>query len=180
MKFEGEPYQLLLAWSVAFSLLEPLVTLINYILSRKSSMKTIFQMYPKTSPFLVVVSEYIYFAIIFVKTMYIFKHFLKKPSYYPRRNSITDYRDFLICYVIVQLIIDVVWSITISQVTRRVPILDFVQNYSRELGVFALLRPLIYGICLLVVTDMVLRYLGDLEAIGSLLFALFMITIASF
>lgn len=137
-------------------------------------------MYPKTSPFLVVISEYIYFAIIFVKTMYIYKHFLKKPTYYPRKGNWKDYRDFLICYIVVQLIIDVIWSITISQVTRRVPILDFVQNYSRELGVFALLRPLIYGIALLAATEVVLRYLGDLEALGSVLFALFLITIASF
>lgn len=176
MKFDPEPYKMLLAWTVAFSICEPAVTLMNHLIGGRS----MYRMYPKTSPFLVVISEYIYFAIIFVKTMYIFKHVLRRPTYYPRKGNWKDYRDFLLCYIVVQLIIDVVWSIFIGNVTSQVNFLDFVKNYSRELGFYALLRPLIYGISVLIVTEIVLRYVGDMEALGSLLFALFLITVASF
>lgn len=180
MQFIVEPYKLVLAWTVAFSILEPIVTLFNYFMSSKYGIKTMYQMYSKTSPFLIVISEYIYFTIIFVKTMYIYKHIFGKPTFYPRQGVWDDYKDFLVCYIIVQLIIDVVWSIFINNVTGRVPFLQFVKNYSRELGIYAIMRPLTYGLCLLGITEAVFRHLGDLEALGSLLFGLFIVTIASF
>lgn len=180
MQFIAEPYKLLLAWTVAFSILEPVVAWMNHSLSQAYGIKTMFQMYPKTSPFVIVMSEYIYFTIIFVKSMYIYKHVLGKPTYYPRQGHWKDYQDFLLCYIVVQLIIDVGWSVFISNVTSHVPVLEFVKNYSRELGFYALMRPLVYGLVLLAVTEGVFRHLGDLEAIGALLFGLFIVTIASF
>jgi hypothetical protein len=58
MKFEPEPYQCLFTWTIAFSILEPFVALVSYLLSVRYGMKTMYQLYPHTSPILIVVAEY--------------------------------------------------------------------------------------------------------------------------
>lgn len=180
MQFDKEPYQLLLSWTIAFALVEPLVALLNYGRYRMFGIPTIYQIHAKTSPFLVVISEYLYFTIVFVKTMYFYKLIFKKPTYYPRKDNKDDYRDFIICFLVVQFIVDLLWAISIKIITAHIPFLGFLNNYSRKLGIYAFIRPLIYGCILLGTTEAVHRHFGDLEGIATILFSLFAITMASF
>ncbi len=76
--------------------------------------------------------------------------------------------------------IDIVWTVLVNNITRKVGFLKFLQNYSHELGVWSLIRPLMVGITLLIFTNVARKYIGDLEAIGIVFFSLFMIIIASF
>jgi len=180
MKFDTEPFKYLFTWTVAYSILEPINALFNYLLYTKYGMKSMFQLYPRTSPFLVVAAEYVYLTIVFAKTMYIYKHILKKPTYYPRKGEKQNYRDFVLLFIGLLIVIDIIWAITINFITLHIPFLDFLRNYSRELGFYSLLRPVIYGICLILVSDGVMNYFDDVEAIGSILFSLFAIIVASF
>lgn len=180
---ELQPYKLVYVWTVAYALLEPFVALANYLMSRKYGIKTIFQLYSKTSPFLIVASEYVFMTISLVKTMYVYKHILKKPTYYPEKdskNSKQDYRDFIITYIAISIILDVLWSITLYIVKSHIPFLSFLNNYSHELGWYSLIRPIIFGITLLMVSDALLYNANDVEAIGIILFSLFTLIIASF
>jgi hypothetical protein len=180
MKFEPEPYQRLFTWTIAFSIFEPFVALVSYLLSVRYGMKTMYQLYPNTSPFLIVVAEYVYMTIVFAKAMYFYKHVLKKPTYYPRKGETENYRDFILLFVGLLVIIDIIWAISIHFISAHIPFLDFLRNYSKELGFFSLVRPIIVGITLVLLSDGVMQYANDLEGIGAILFSVFVITIASF
>lgn len=180
MKFDLEPFQRLFTWTVAYSVLEPLVALVNYLLYIRYGIKTMYQLYPKTSPFLIVIAEYVYMTIVFVKTMYFYKHVLKKPTYYPRKGEKQNFREFVLLFIGVLVIIDIIWALTIHSITAHIPFLDFLRNYSRELGFYSLLRPIVVGITLILISEAVMNHVDDLEAIGSILFAVFIITMASF
>jgi hypothetical protein len=180
MEFDNEIFKILFAWLISYAFLEPIIALINYLLSVNYGMKTIFEIYPQTSPFLVVSSEFTYMTIVFIKTLYVYKYILKKPTYYPRLNNWQDYRDFIIIYTIVQILLDVLWTFLVTNGTSRIHFLDFLKKYSYELGVYSILRPLIIGIILLMFTTIILNYVGDLEAVATLMFSLFTLIIASF
>ena len=51
---------------------------------------------------------------------------------------------------------------------------------AKELGFYSLIRPIIVGITLVLLSDGVMQYANDLEGIGAILFSVFVITIASF
>ena len=180
MKFDAEPFQHLFTWTVSYSILEPMNALFNYLLYMKYGIKSMFQLYPKTSPVLVIAAEYVYLTIVFAKTMYIYKHILKKPTYYPRKGEKKNYRDFVLLFIGLLIIIEILWAISIHIITEQIPFLDFLRNYSRELGFYSLLRPIIFGICLILISDAVMHHFDDLEAIGCVLFAVFTIVVASF
>jgi hypothetical protein len=180
MNFDYEPLKLLVAFTSAYSILEPLVALMNYILYIRFGMKSMFQLYPKANPFLIVMAEYIYLCIILVKTMYIYKYVMKKDRYYPEKGDYENYGDFLLCFISILVVMDVLWAITINIITTKIPFLAFLNNYSRELGFYSLVRPIIFGLSLLVISYYVLYYMKDLEAIAFILFSIFTITIASF
>ncbi len=143
-------------------------------------MKGMFQLYPKANPFLIVMAEYVYLCIILVKTMYVYKYILKKPTYYPQKGEYENYGDFALCFISILVAMDVIWALTINFVISRIPFLTFLNNYSRELGFYALIRPIIFGMTLLAISYLVLYHLNDLESIASILFGIFIITIASF
>ena len=181
MEFDLEPFKILYVWTVAYSIVEPVVALMNYLLYVRFGMKSMFQLYPSANPFLVVIAEYVYLSIIIVKTMYVYKYILKKPSYYPGKNdSPENYRDFILLFIGIMILMDILWALTIKFVGRYIPFLAFLNNYSRVLGFYALVRPIIFGLTLLMVSYTVLHYMKDLEAIISILFAIFIITMASF
>jgi hypothetical protein len=178
--FDTEPYKLIYCWTVAYALVEPLVALANYVLYRKYGTKTMFQLYSKTSPLIIVACEFVYLTIIFVKTMYLYKHVLKKPTYYPQKGATKDYRDFVILFIGIMIIVEILWAFTIYIIQAHIPFLNFLNNYSRELGLYSLIRPVIFGIILLLVCDAILYHTTDLEAMGIMLFSLFAVIVASF
>jgi len=180
MKFDQEPYERLLIWTTAFAILQPLTAFMDHFLYKKYGMKGTFQLYSKISPFLVVVCEYTYMTIVFVKTMYIYKNWLKKPGYYPRKGNFQDYRDFILLFMAILVIIDILWAITIQIVTSQMPFLKFLDNYNVEIGVTSLLRPILFGIGLFLISDVALYHMQDLEAIGTILFGIFIAAVASF
>jgi hypothetical protein len=139
-----------------------------------------FQTYNKTSPFLIIACEYVYMTIVFVKTMYVYKHFLKKPTYYPEKGAYKDYRDFIICFVVIMVIVDILWSFFMNIITNHIPFLNFLNNYSRDLGIYALIRPVIFGITLILVSDAILYKASDIDGILCILGSLFTLIIASF
>ena len=172
MEYDEELYEILIAWTVSYGILTPIITILNYILSQRYGMRTIYEIYPKTSPLLVASSEYLYMTIIFVKTMYVYKWLLMKPTYYPRENRMEDYRDFILTYTTVQVIIDVMWTVLVTNISNRVHFLEFLDKYSNEFGIYSIMRPLIIGIILLLFTTIVRTRIGDLEGIGAVLFGL--------
>lgn len=178
MQYDPEIYKLLLAWLVSYTLVAPIIVLVNYFLSFYFGSKTIFSLYPTTSPLLLISSEFTYMTIVFVKTIWAYKHVLHKKRYYP--ETVDEFRDFILLYIAIHILIDILWTIVVNNLTGKVGFLKFLQNYSHELGVWSLIRPLIVGITLLIFTNVVIKYIGDLEAIGIVFFSLFMIIIASF
>ena len=178
MQYDPEIYKLLLAWLVSYSIVTPIIVLVNYILSFYFGSKTIFGLYPSTSPILLISSELTYMTIAFAKTMWAFKHILKKDKYYP--ESAEEFRDFILLYATIHVMIDILWTIAVNNISGQFNFLKFLRNYSHELGFYSLLRPLIVGIFLLLFTNIVVKYVGDLEAIGIVMFSMFMIIIASF
>lgn len=179
MDFDFEPYKLLFIWTTAYSILEPFVALINYLLYINFGIKSMFQLY-NTSPFLIVLAEFIYLTIILVKTMYVYKYFMKKPSFYPGKYEYENFGDFILCFISIMVFMDVLWALTINIVIAKIPFLGFLNNYSKELGFYALIRPIIFGVSLLGLSYIIMYNFNDLEAIASILFAIFTITIASF
>ena len=180
MEFDPSLYKIIFAWTVAYAILEPFLALFNFGLYKAFGYKTMFQLYYPASPFLIVACEYIFMTIVLLKSMYIYKHAFNKPTYYPRKDNLEDYRDFIISFIIVQIVIDSIWTIFVNQATVHFKFLDFMNNYSHKIGVYSMLRPLVFGLSLLGVTELVMRYIGDIEAIGSLFGSLFLIVIASY
>lgn len=178
MQFDSELYKLLFAWTIAYAIIEPFVALLNYFLSLKFGIRSIFEVYNKTSPFLIVGAEFTYLTIIFLKTLWVYKHLLKKPTYYPEKPK--DWRDFIIAYICVHVIIDGLWALSVNVIMSKFHFLVFLRNYSHEFGVYSVMRPLIMGIILLVTTDVIYNKVGDIEAVGSLMFSLFAVIVASF
>lgn len=178
MEYDPEVYKLLLAWLVSYCLITPIIVFINEILSFYFGTKTIFTYHPSTSPILLISSEFSYMTIAFVKTMWAYKHILGKKKYYPETNE--EYRDFILLYAAIHILIDILWTITVHIASNKIPFFNFLTNYSNELGFYSLVRPLIVGIVLLLFTTVAVRYIGDLEAVGIVMFSLFMIIIASF
>lgn len=178
MQFDSELYKLLFAWTIAYAIIEPFVALLNYFLSLKFGIRSIFEVYNKTSPFLIVGAEFTYLTIIFLKTLWVYKHLLKKPGYYPEKPE--DWRDFIIAYICVHVIIDGLWALSVNVIMSKFHFLVFLRNYSHEFGVYSVMRPLIMGIILLVATDLIYKKVGDIEAVGSLMFSLFAVIVASF
>lgn len=180
---ELQPYKIVYVWTVAYAFFEPFVALVNYLMSKKYGMKTMFQLYSKTSPFLIVACEYVFMTITLVKTMYVYKHILKKPSYYPEKdseNAKKDYRDFILVFIAISILLDIIWSFTLYIVRSHIPFLSFLNNYSHELGWYSVIRPVIFGITLLMISDALLYHATDVEAIGIILFSLFTLIVASF
>jgi hypothetical protein len=180
MEFDNEIYKLLFAWTVAYAILEPIVAFVNYILSRTYGIKSIYEMHSKTSPFIVMASEFAYMTIVFIKTMWAYKYILKKPTYYPRKNNNKDYRDFIITYICVHVIIDILWYLTVRAISDRLPFIKFLEQYLEEFGIYSVARPLTYGLILVLLSDAIRNNLGDLEALWAVFFSLFMISVASF
>jgi hypothetical protein len=112
--------------------------------------------------------------------MYIYKHVLKKPTYYPQKGATKDYRDFVILFIGIMIVVEILWAFTIYIIQAHIPFLSFLNNYSRELGLYSLIRPVIFGIILLMVCDAILYHTTDLEAMGIVLFSLFAVIVASF
>jgi hypothetical protein len=179
MQYDSELYKILFAWIVAYAILEPFVALFSHFLSVWFGIKSVYEL-QKTSPLLVVGSEFTYMTIVFVKTMWVYKHVLKKEGYYPRKNNVKDFVDFIKVYIVVHVVIDVLWAIAMNSVGSKLRFLDFLNKYSHELGVFSVARPLIYGIILLLFTHVIMYNVGDLEAVGAFLFSLFAVIVASF
>lgn len=180
MKFDPEPFQMLVTWTTAFAILQPLAALMDHFLYKKYGMKGTFQLYSKINPFLIVICEYTYMTIVFVKTMYFYKHLLNKPGYYPRKGNFQDYRDFILLFIAILVIIDILWAIGIKMVITYMPFLKFLDNYNVELGVTSFIRPVLFGIALFLMSDVVMYHMQDLEAIGTILFGLFIAAVASF
>jgi hypothetical protein len=82
--------------------------------------------------------------------------------------------------MIVQLFIDALWTFFANQASVRFKFLTFLDNYSHKLGLYSLIRPVIFGLSLLFITELNLRYLGDIEAVGAIFGSMFLITIASY
>jgi hypothetical protein len=179
MKFLAEPYQVIFAWTVAFSVLEPLVTFVNYALFA-DVLKPVYSVYGNTSPFIVALSEYIYYTAIFVKTMYVYKYFLGQPTYYPRRGVQSDYIRFLVTYVTIQLMADVVWGSLFRYARKDVEFFESATKYSREIGVAVIARTSAFGLGMMVATELMFRHVSDLHAIGFLVFGIFIATASSF
>jgi hypothetical protein len=179
MKFDNEPFRAMLAWTIAFSILEPVVTAINFVFFR-STMVPIYDVYPGSSPFLVATCEYLYYTALFVKTMYVYKYILKRDTYVPPKGDMREYVAFVACYLIIQLLADVVYASIAANVKGRISFLKFLRNYTREVGVFAILRTQAFAIAMLVVTENVYFRMDDLVAIGMLLTGVFVVTVASF
>ena len=180
IEFEIEPYKMVYTWTVAYAILEPFIAMANYLLYLNFNTKTMFQIYKNTSPFLLIACEYVYMTIVFVKTMYVYKHILKKPTYYPEQGAYKDYCDFIICFVVIMVIVDVLWSLVMNIITNKFPFLKFLNNYSRDLGIYALIRPVIFGITLILLSDAILYKASDIDAILAIFGSLLMIIIASF
>jgi hypothetical protein len=180
MEFDPEIYKIIFAWTVAYAILEPFMALLNYGLFNAFGTKTMFQLYYPTSPFLIVVCEYIFMTIVLIKSMYVYKKAFAKPTYYPRKNNWEDWRDFIISFMIVQLFIDALWTLFVNQASIHFKFLTFLDNYSHKLGLYSLIRPVIFGLSLLFITELNLRYLGDIEAVGAIFGSMFLITIASY
>jgi hypothetical protein len=180
MRFDAELYKLLFAWMIAYAVIEPFVALINYFLSHRYGIRSIFEVYNKTSPFLIVGAEFTYLTIIFLKTIWAYKHILKKGRYYPEKGNVKDWRDFIGTYIFVHIVIDGLWAIIVRMITNKLHFLVFLRNYSHEFGIYSVMRPLILGVILLLATDIIYREVGDIEAVGSLMFSLFAVIMASF
>ena len=57
MKFEGEEYKLLLAWTVSFALLEPFVTLFEYFRQKIYGIENKYSQHKNSIAFFIVFSE---------------------------------------------------------------------------------------------------------------------------
>lgn len=186
MQFDPEPYKLYYAWFVAFTILEPLVVFLNYIIYRISGKKTTYQIHGKTMPVLVLLSKFLYFSISFIKTMYIYKNLLHKPTFYPRidekdsAKKLLDYRDFIITFIIVQILMDVLWELFTKSAASQLSFIEFLQNYSTKLSTYSLVSSITFGLSQLALTDIVIKYVGDLEAFSFIVFGAYMIVVASF
>ena len=135
-------------------------------------------MHRSVSPIMIMGSEITYMTIAFIKTMWVYKNVLRKERYFP--ETYDEFRDFILIYAGIHLLIDVLWTVTVNGVTSKMKFLNFLRNYSNELGIYSLVRPVIVGIALIMLTNVVMNRLGDLEAIGIVMFSLFLVIIASF
>jgi hypothetical protein len=77
-------------------------------------------------------------------------------------------------------VIDGLWAISVNVITSKLHFLAFLKNYSHEFGIYSAIRPLILGVILLLATDVIYKEVGDIEAVGSLMFSLFAVMVASF
>ena len=178
MEYDAEIYKLLFAWLVSYSIIAPIIVIVNYVLSFYFGTRTVYGMHPSVSPIMIMASEITYMTIAFVKTMWVYKNVLKKGKYYP--ETYDEFRDFILIYAGIHLLIDIVWTVTVNVVSSKINFLNFLRNYSNELGIYSLVRPVIVGIALIMLTKVVMKGLGDLEAIGTVMFSLFLVIIASF
>ena len=178
MEFNTEIYKLLLAWLIAYSIIAPVIVLVNYVLSFYFGTKTIFDLHRSTSPFLIISSEFTYMTFAFLKTMWAYKHILHKKKYYPETNE--EFKQFILLYIGIHIIIDILWAIFVNTATSKIHFLKFLNNYTHELGIYSLLRPLIIGIVLVLFTNVVIQHIGDIEGIGAVMFSIFVLQMASY
>jgi len=180
MEFNKEIFQLLFVWVIAYSIVKPFEVILNYMIYKLYGIKTVFQQFSATSPIIVVFSEFTFMLISFMKTMYFYKKIYNKPTYFPRKGNWEDYRDFIIMYIITTIILDVLWTIFVNYTTFYYKPLSFLKNFSHDITFTSLSVPIVYGVILVFVTDIVLNYIPDFEALGSLVASLFLLSLASF
>jgi hypothetical protein len=179
MHFKPELYHVLLTWTIAFSIIEPIVTALNYTVL-KDIIKPVYQVHQGTNPSLVAMSEYVYYTSIFIKTMWVYKYVLGKASFFPNVSKYQDCRDFVACFIAIQLLANVIYVIVIKLVPSTVPFMSFVKQYTHEVGFILMLRTIAFACMLLFVTGIIYKFVDDLMALGMLLFGIFVATAASF
>jgi hypothetical protein len=92
----------------------------------------------------------------------------------------SDYIRFLVTYVTIQLMADVVWGSLFRYARKDVKFFESATKYSREIGVAVIARTSAFGLGMMVATELMFRHVSDLHAIGFLVFGIFIATASSF
>ena len=163
MKIHPEIYKGLLAWTTAFSIVEPISILVSGD-------------YHKPFVAVHVLANYLFYTIIFVKTMYIYKYFFKYDEFFPHKK-ITSKRisQFFAVFLVVQLVIDTSWAFMLKYLTPIFPILKIFTPFDRSMGLQLIINYVSVGMAMLTLTFGAHMYITDMEALSTILFSIFTI-----
>lgn len=167
MKVHHEIYKGLFAWTTAFLLAEPIVKMINGDIYKPNLV-------------LRIICDYLYFTLIFLKAMFVYKHIFKKSEYFPDKDtSVKNITTFFAIFVGVQIIIDVCWAFMLQYLTAYIKILKIFSPYDRDFGVHFIINYTTHSASYLFLTMAIHLFLRDLEALGVIFFSLFTVFVIS-
>lgn len=165
MKIHPEIYKGLLAWTTAFFLIEPFELLMA---GYANDPMVVFHF----------LGNYLFYTVIFVKTMYIYKILFKKDEYFPSKEVTSkNITLFFTIFILVQLVIDTSWAFMLRYMTRYIPLLKVFAPYDRSLGLDLIIKYVTKGQLVMLVTFIMFLYTSDMEAISTILFAMFVVLV---
>jgi hypothetical protein len=165
MKVHSEVYKGLLAWTTAFFVVEPILLLVA---GYSNNPIVVFHF----------LGNYLFYTVIFVKTMYIYKLLFKKSEYFPNKDITSkNITLFFTIFILVQLVIDTSWAFMLKYMTRYIPILRIFAPYDRSMGLDLIINYVTKGQAVLLLTFVTFLYTSDMEAISTILFSMFVILV---
>lgn len=162
--------KVLMVWGSAYAAIEPIVIVVLSALghTRRHGNNPLY-----------IITDFVYSSIAFVKSMYIYKHVLHQPDYFPHKNDPHGLLYFISTFIIVRVILDSLWKqvgkLAANQAGEKVPAIGIFQRYSKTNDNRIQLLNIPYEIILILVTWAMYWHLRDIDVYAILLFGIFFV-----
>lgn len=162
-------------WVVAYAFIEPLVIMLLSAIGNQRA--------HANSP-LLIVTDLVYSTIAFIKTMFIYRHVLKKPNYFPEKDDTKGLVNFILVFVTIRLVLDIAWSFFTKNIRSvahdHVPILNIFSRYQSYKTPYMKLIDLSYEAVWVTATWWMHWHLREIDDFALLFAGLFFILLLGF
>jgi hypothetical protein len=163
--------KVLLVWIATFAAIEPVIIIIMSAAGKTRH---------HGNESIVIMIDFMYATIAFVKTLYIYKVILKHDEIIPQKDDIRGLVHFITTFVIVRFVLDILWGQVATSLRSKIPIMTMFKNYdSRKKSALRSLNVL-YEILLIVGTWWMYWHLQDLDMYAFLVFGVFFVLLLSY
>jgi len=157
-------FRIFFSWIVGFAILEPLTGLL--VLDRHD-------MTP-----LRLMTDFTYSSIPFLKSLYIYKHILKKQEYFP--SKIEDLPLFYSVYVTLLVTLDLLFMYFTTHSNVRYPLRHLIERYRKGEKISHVIHFSTYGMIWVFLTFIAYTKLRPLECISIIVGSVFLILLLAY
>jgi len=167
-KDKDEIFRIFFAWTAAFFLMEPLVSLLVFNTERKRV------------TMLSLMTDYVYSSVTFLNAVYVYRHIFKKPEYFPR--LIQDFPLFIAIYTFIQIVFDIIWLISTNNthLSWNYPLKSLLMRYDKITKLSHSIHIVTYGLVWLNITFFFYNYVRPLDALATIIGSLFLMLLLNY